>query len=98
MRNDDRDLLYVIRRRGELRPYRNARMRRHIRDLRAADALALGVTRDEVLLLPNGIDELHRTDAAVIADLVIGIGEVVPKRHRLVAVVYEGHLQRDGAA
>src|SRR4051794_12930097 len=73
-------------------------MRRDVRDASAADALSAGVARHEILFLSDRIDELHRADASVVANLMIGIAEVVAESDGLVRVVYERHFQRNRAA
>ena len=98
MRDLDGDLRYVGRWRGEFGPQIHARSRLHVGDFVAANALAFGVSHDEILFLVDRVDEVNAADALVIA-LALSIAELVaPHVEFLAAVIAQHEFERDGVA
>ena len=98
VRNDERDLLYVPGRRGELSPQWNARLRGNIIDITTTQTLLLRITHDKVFLLAGSIDHVNAADAVVIIAAFTFLPEGYAKLEFFIRIVDHRELQRHRVA
>src|SRR5215210_4052990 len=96
MRNDDGDLVDVVRRCGKARPKIYTRLRREVLKVTAAIALVLAITHDEVFFLTDRIDQMHSADVRKVRRPLLR--EVVAEVELLIRVIDQREPQHDGPA
>src|SRR5258708_27284935 len=96
MRNDDADLLHVVRWCGKLGPKVSPALRLYVFYVPTTEAIVLGVANDKVFLFAGAIYQVDSTYTAVVSDFICFIRKVIAKPNCLIGIIDQRELQSHG--